>query len=324
MTFTETFVGTPIGSLTIGQIADFVVKHPEENLHLEFKSGLFFSSDKRDEITKVVTSFANSDGGLLIIGVKEKKESGAFHADSIDGVPIDQKHSKEALENIIVSNISPKIDMIQIARVESGGRSVFILEIPKSERAPHMASDYRYYKRLNFQKVPMEHYEVEDFSFGRRKTPVLTAKLSFSNSKLDGNNFSFSMRILLRNKGRIVAKHVLLIITIRFLRVGATPGGFQILKQDQNETVLQYGPFTNGIAPVLITPSPSESEVWTSIGELQLVRSNSGSVGLVSYQINHEELPMTTGFLALNTPFPQELLNSGSVEVISPNEKVSY
>jgi hypothetical protein len=36
----------------------------------------------------------------------------------------------------------------------------------------HMAEDHRYYKRFNFQSVPMEHYEVEDVMHRRTASDV--------------------------------------------------------------------------------------------------------------------------------------------------------
>ncbi len=325
--YIESFFGVQENLLTTDILKRFISTQPEENLHLEFKSGAFFDANKKDDITATVASFANSDGGVLMIGVREKKLNGKSHAESIDGVQLDPKHTKEALESILISSISPKIDSLRILRLEYNGTSIFILEIPKSERAPHMASDKRYYKRLNFQKIPMENYEVEDYMFGRKKTPRLTAKFNFSDGKAQSNLLSFSMEILIRNLGRIMARYVLLTLEIKGLSVvSPIPHGFNVLKQDQNETILQFGPSANGAFPNVIMPSPSGQERWTTFGKLMLQASASSATqtGFITYRLMHEELPETTGQFGINLGYLQSILSGQSTEVTAPNESVVY
>lgn len=325
--YIELFFGVQEGSLTIDDVKKFIETHPEENLHLEFKGGAFFEANKKDALTAAVTSFANSDGGLLIIGVGEKKEDGRSYGANIDGVENDTKHSKEALENILISSISPKIDFLKILRLEDNGKSVFILEIPKSERAPHMASDHRYYKRLNFGKIPMENYEVEDYMLGRKKTPKLTAKFILSNGSVQDNFLRFSMDVQIRNLGRIMAKYVLLVLEIKGVEVvSPIPNSLNVLKRDQNVTVLQYGPSSN----TTIVPSPSERIVWTVIGKLTLQVptgtsiGTTESIGIIRYGIMHEELPETDGFFDIKSGFLQSVLSGQGVDISSPNEKFLY
>ena len=59
----ESIFGVQGSQLTIDLLRRFILTQPEENLHLEFKSGDFFDANNRDNITSTVTSFANSDGG---------------------------------------------------------------------------------------------------------------------------------------------------------------------------------------------------------------------------------------------------------------------
>lgn len=323
--YIESFLGVRGSLLTMDILRKFISTQPEENLHLEFKSGAFFDTNNKDNITAAVTSFANSDGGVLMVGVREKKLNGKSYAESIDGVQVGPKHTKEALENILISSISPKIDSLQILRLEDNGTSIFILEIPKSERAPHMASDKRYYKRLNFQKIPMENYEVEDYMFGRKKTPRLTAKFNFSDGKIQDNLLSFSMEILVRNLGRIMARYVLLTLEIKGVSVILpVPQGFKVLKQDQNETILQFGPSANGALPVVIMPSPSGQERWTTFGKLMLQSPSAAQIGIITYRAIHEELPETVGQLGINLGYLQPVLSGQSVEAVAPNERVLY
>jgi hypothetical protein len=88
--------------------------------------------------------------------------------------------TREWLENVINGKIRPRIDGIRINPVTltaPRAGTIFVVSVPASLSAPHMASDHKYYKRFNFQSVPMEHYELEDVR--RRHTgPLLSLELS--------------------------------------------------------------------------------------------------------------------------------------------------
>src|SRR5262249_18292856 len=75
----------------------------------------------------------------------------------------------------------PRLDGLVITPVPVGiGRHAYVLTIPQaSGRAPHQAPDKKYYKRQNFQSVPMEDYEIRD-ALRRATTPELYVELSFA------------------------------------------------------------------------------------------------------------------------------------------------
>jgi predicted HTH transcriptional regulator len=83
----------------------------EESTYLEFKSGESLkNSDKNKlQISKEVSAFANSDGGLIIYGIMESDHK-AISLDFINGHNI----SKEWIENVIDSNIKRTIQDIRI------------------------------------------------------------------------------------------------------------------------------------------------------------------------------------------------------------------
>ncbi len=134
----------------------------EESLYLEFKSAA--ALNKKDltkkEISKDISSFANSDGGIVIYGIAERDHK-ADSFNYIDGREI----TKEWLENVIESNIKRRIADIKIFPIRCDNnieKTVYLIKIPASLSAPHMASDTRYYRRFNFKSVPMEEYEVRN------------------------------------------------------------------------------------------------------------------------------------------------------------------
>lgn len=155
---------------TLEEINDFINNEVQENLHLDYKESLAIDRSKRSEIAKDVSAFANSDGGIIIYGIVENNnlpvrvDTGVNHA----------LYSREWIEQIISSHITPKIDDILISAIPaSTTHSIYAVKVPKSFRGPHQASDKRYYKRFNFQSVPMEDYEITDIKNRRRSVPPL-------------------------------------------------------------------------------------------------------------------------------------------------------
>ncbi|WP_017494726.1 helix-turn-helix domain-containing protein [Flavobacterium sp. WG21] len=151
----------------LDKINQYISDGIEENIHLDYKGSDSISktNDKKNEISKDVSAFANSDGGVIIYGVKEYDEVDKSHLPEkiqpIDG----NEYSKEWLEQIINSTISPKIHNIIITPVQTGNIKdnlvIYVVEIPKSTTA-HQMKDKRYYRRYNFQSIPMDDWEIKD------------------------------------------------------------------------------------------------------------------------------------------------------------------
>lgn len=139
-----------------------------ESINLDYKecAALNGTDTKKNEVSKDVSAFANSAGGVIVYGIVEDK---ATHLPlKIDAGYDPTDITKEWLEQVINSRIQRRIDKVLIKPIElkkiAPKKFAFVVDIPQSPRAPHMASDKRYYKRFNFESVPMEEYEVRDVS----------------------------------------------------------------------------------------------------------------------------------------------------------------
>ena len=143
----------------------------EEDLHLDYKDGRALSKEdtKRTEITKDVSAFANSDGGIIIYGVSEVDHKPS-RLSPFDG----RVYTKEWLEQVIqrIGRRVKGVLVIPIRIDEDISQTIYIVKIPRSNDSPHMADDHKYYKRFNFSSIPMEEYEVRE-SFNRKLTPSL-------------------------------------------------------------------------------------------------------------------------------------------------------
>jgi len=87
--------------------------------------------------------------------------------------------------------------------------SIYLVKIPESNQAPHMANDNKYYKRQNFRSVAMEEHEVRNLYNRKLKTDLSIQELKFvrGSSTGSGNNFSymnFTIHFMIKNEGNAI------------------------------------------------------------------------------------------------------------------------
>ncbi len=148
----------------------------EESLQLEYKgAGALQHGDKeKKEIAKDVSAMANSAGGVIIYGIKEYDDPDRKHLPE-KITPIDRiQFSKESLEQILSSNISPRIEglLIHPVALYQPSEAAYVVEIPQSNTAHQNFADGRYYRRHNFESRWMLDYEVRDI-MNRSKHPIM-------------------------------------------------------------------------------------------------------------------------------------------------------
>lgn len=158
---------------SIAEVNQLIANRVQESLHLEYKdSRAILDGEFREKLTKQISAFANSDGGLLIYGVQEQ---GNLPVGMDNGVE-HKLCSRERIESLILNGVSPRIEGIRIAVLPvSTSTSICSIEIPKSFGGRHQSSDHKYYKRFDFQSVPMEDYEIRDVRNRRRVVPRLVS-----------------------------------------------------------------------------------------------------------------------------------------------------
>ncbi len=214
---------------TESKIQNFITSEIEESLTLEYKSAeaLGKSDYQKTEITKDVSALANSAGGLLIYGIRENGVLEKRHLPE-KITPVDRTEIPREWIEQVINSIRPRIDGIIIHSVSlrSGENDVvYLVEIPASNTA-HQANNHRYYKRFNFQSVPMEDYEIRDVMF-REQKPDVEIRFLIEASKDD-----YDLIIEARNTGSSFAQYVacLLDIPVSILReiknkINVTDGG---------------------------------------------------------------------------------------------------
>jgi len=134
----------------------------KESLTLEYKASP--AVDKRDDTKKLemardVCAFANANGGQIVYGMTEHEHEPAGLDDGIDG----SIYPEIWFEQVLQQHISPPIPGLQIRHVPLKKPMVaVVIDVPATKADPHQVSDGRYYRRHNFNRLIMEHYEVRD------------------------------------------------------------------------------------------------------------------------------------------------------------------
>jgi len=203
-----------IWEATEKDLVDIVEGGQEESLYLDYKgSGALVNTETaKSQISKDVSAFANSEGGTLVYGVSEIRIGKQPPTPTEIDEGIDpEKISKEWIENVINSRIQRRINGIRIQKVplttKRPGRVAYVVWVPQSYDAPHQAYDKRYYKRFNFQSVPMEDYEIRDVR-DRRLEPSVIAEVTAPTISPFPGGTKARLSILLKNIGNRIAERV--------------------------------------------------------------------------------------------------------------------
>ncbi len=125
-----------------------------------------FKRKVTQDIGKIITAFANSEGGYILIGVDD------------DGSIVGVKNPKESIEKLssYISSIDPMVN-VRITRRKVKGREIIVVEIPQSP--PVHPSGGIVYIRVGLQIRPLSIREITELSvehllisFDKSKTEI--------------------------------------------------------------------------------------------------------------------------------------------------------
>jgi predicted HTH transcriptional regulator len=153
----------------------FVKGKIQESNALDYKNSRSLSKSDTNELCKDTSAFANAGGGMIIYGIAEDKHEPTEIDQGTDRTAI----TKEWIEDILTSNIRPKIEDLEIVMVplpsKGPNQVAVVLRMGQATAmAPHQnEKDNKYYRRHNFKSEPMRDHEVRDamrrsIAFGRK------------------------------------------------------------------------------------------------------------------------------------------------------------
>lgn len=147
------------------ELLNFQAKGDAEGPWLEYKSSKLLDNknDKIFEIlSKEITAFANSNGGVIIIGADEDSDRRISKISPI----IDKSKRDSWIEDGLLSRIHPPLKYY-INTINIDGGHVLVIDVPPSYSGPHQAADKKFYARRQFRVDPLLQFEIEDI---RRRT----------------------------------------------------------------------------------------------------------------------------------------------------------
>jgi hypothetical protein len=178
--------------------------------------------DVLDELAKQLSAFGSSGGGRIIYGVKN---DGAVDNGGVARFAKGRQSTKEWLEDVIPNLTEFEILGFNVYEVLPNAtssllapnKSLYVVDIPDSERAPHQSTrDQKYYVRLGGKSRPATHRLVEDIR-NRSRYPkleifglqILNANPSGHRQSSGGSTSEFQLGVTLlfelRNSGGVRA-----------------------------------------------------------------------------------------------------------------------
>jgi schlafen family protein len=158
---------SPLHSLELRQIEQFCLHWPE-GVRVEYKREL----DAR-HIPKVVSSFANTVGGVWIIGVATDVENRAvFPIRGISRTPGIEERITQSCYHNLYPPLLPDIKIIDVPG--EGGRVVVVVQISESVEAPHaIENSTKVYIRTNSPTEIIQMAEIDriEYLLKRRQQP---------------------------------------------------------------------------------------------------------------------------------------------------------
>jgi hypothetical protein len=148
-----------------------------EDVHFDCKEWSANDSDAQRVFAKAACGLTNSEGGVIIFGMRAR----AISKDDPDLVasaaPVtDTGAVKSRILNLIGELVEPRIEGIEAREVNetAASKSGFVVVyIPVSEGAPRRSrKDWKFYQRIGSGTFAMEYFQIEE-RFGKRPPPKL-------------------------------------------------------------------------------------------------------------------------------------------------------
>ena len=154
----------PLRDVTFADVQAFCDSWPE-GVRVEYKR------IEGDKIPKVVSSFANTVGGVWIIGVKTDKITNRV-IPPIEGIPFEAGIEERITQSCYANLYPPLLPDIQIVKVPETSNMVVIVQVHESAEAPHaIENSTRVYVRTNSTTERIELADIDriDYLLKRRR-----------------------------------------------------------------------------------------------------------------------------------------------------------
>lgn len=177
-----------IEEITFNDVVVFCNQQIRESINLDYKK------DFPKDLEKTISAFANTVGGLIIIGVEEE--------DSKPKSPFEGLEYKDSLSeqvtNIIISNIYPPFFPEVHVCDKVNNKTFIIIRVPQSNMTPHYIKHRKYvYVRTNDISKPEDLATAERIEWirERRNKAIEFKKLLICNAQERCNNYMATYKL---------------------------------------------------------------------------------------------------------------------------------
>jgi hypothetical protein len=169
--------GIPIDSLTLESIEEFLKSGVREGVALDFKE------DFPAKLAKTISSFANTYGGIVLVGVEETSTGAGVLP--IKGVSLKSGLREQVIQTCLDAIYPPLIPEVRVVPFKSNpslgedDRAVVVIRVEESEIGSH-AIDQRttVYLRVDNVSDPFRKATVEDLEwFAQKRSKSLAEKM---------------------------------------------------------------------------------------------------------------------------------------------------
>jgi len=158
--------------ITEADLRQIIDAQLEEHLQLEYKSALYETNDRGNKESLLdICMFANSGGGILLLGISEQRDAGGQatglpDADAQLGLEIPNPEAvMQGYDARVLGNVQERISLESYAIPVADNRHVLAIRVPNSPSKPHRVSHqgHVYFpSRRERQRYEMDIREIKE------------------------------------------------------------------------------------------------------------------------------------------------------------------
>ena len=157
------------------ELDQFIQENPDENQYLDYKNGAITNRQQRDKGTRTireyVSGFANSDGGVLMIGIDEARPRQIAPCEQLPGGQSLNDWASRCLHDM-VGYFSPQPRFHTIPHPQGHVLAIAVARAPSL--VPCVESrELKYFFRIGDSTLPMPEWLIADLVLGKRQHPLL-------------------------------------------------------------------------------------------------------------------------------------------------------